>query len=376
MKYIKKILFAGFFIISCTAQKHIKLSSTPQLKFIGEYDIAYNANFQNTTIGGLSGIDYDSKNNLYYLICDDRSAVNSARFYKARIFLNEKGIDSVEFISVKILLQPNGLQYPDSKHDPYHTPDPEAMRYNPRRKQLIWTSEGERIIKKDTIVLENPSVNIISADAKYIDSFDLPPNMRMQATQNGPRQNGVFEGLSYINNYKKLLVGVEEPLFEDGARAGLNDSSAWIRIIKYNVKTRKPAAEYAYRIDPVAYPANPPNAFKINGVPDVLAINDHQLFVIERSFSAGRRASTIKIYLADIKKASDVSTISSLKSGTFLPVSKKLVFNMDDLGIYIDNVEGMSFGPKLPNGNQTLVFIADNNFSKEQITQFLLFEIQ
>jgi hypothetical protein len=49
---------------------------------------------------------------------------------------------------------------------------------------------------------------------------------------------------------------------------------------------------------------------------------------------------------------------------------------MDDLGIYTDNVEGMTLGPELPNGHKTLIFVADNNFSKDEITQFFLFEIQ
>jgi hypothetical protein len=198
----------------------------------------------------------------------------------------------------------------------------------------------------------------------------------MQITQKGPRQNGVFEGLSFTDNYKKLLVNVEEPLYEDGARAGLKDSSAWIRIIKFDVNTRKPKAQYAYQIDPVAYPANPPQAFKINGVPDILAINNHQLLVLERSFSTGRKPCTIKVYLGDLKNVTDVSGMSSLKNNEFNPVSKALLLNMDDLGIYIDNIEGVTLGPKLSNGHQSLIFVSDNNFSDEQKTQFLLFEIR
>jgi hypothetical protein len=185
----------------------------------------------------------------------------------------------------------------------------------------------------------------------------------------------VFEGLSFTDNYKKLFVSVEEPLYEDGPRAGLNDSSAWIRIIKYDVKTRKPEAQYAYQIDPVAYPASPANAFKINGVSDILALNEHQLLVIERSFSTGRKPCTIKLYLADIGAATDVSGISSLQNGGFIPVNKKLLLNMDSLGIYTDNIEGVSFGPRLSNGHASLIFVADNNFSADEITQFLLFGI-
>jgi hypothetical protein len=48
---------------------------------------------------------------------------------------------------------------------------------------------------------------------------------------------------------------------------------------------------------------------------------------------------------------------------------------MDDLGIYIDNVEGVTFGPLLPNGHKTLIFVADNNFSADEKSQLLLFEV-
>jgi hypothetical protein len=59
----------------------------------------------------------------------------------------------------------------------------------------------------------------------------------------------------------------------------------------------------------------------------------------------------------------------------FIPVTKKLLLNLDDLGIYIDNIEGVTFGPLLPNGHKTLLFIADNNFSPLEKAQVLLFEV-
>lgn len=48
---------------------------------------------------------------------------------------------------------------------------------------------------------------------------------------------------------------------------------------------------------------------------------------------------------------------------------------MDELGIYVDNIEGVTFGPLLPNGNKTLLLVADNNFNPIQKSQVLLFEI-
>ncbi|HEU4576167.1 MAG TPA: esterase-like activity of phytase family protein [Chitinophagaceae bacterium] len=379
------VVIAVFFIgmyAGCSSASKIKGEVAPaqtsisQLRFLSEFDVPHAKLFENTTVGGLSGIDYDSARNVYYLISDDRSALNPARFYTAKIHLSGNAIDSVEFIAVHSLLQQNGEVYPNSSQDPSRTPDPEAMRYNPLQDELVWSSEGERIVKPGTTVLENPSVTVINMDGRYKDSFALPAMMQMQHVEQGPRQNGVFEGMTFADNYKTLFVNVEEPLYQDGPRAATGDSTALIRIIKYNTLSHQPVAQYAYRTEAVAHPANPPGAFKINGVPDILSVGNDQLLVIERSFSTGRPACTIRVFMADLKQATDISGNTSLQANPPASlVSKKRLLNMDDLGRYIDNVEGVTFGPVLSNGHRTLIFVADDNFSPFEKTQFLLFEV-
>jgi hypothetical protein len=56
-------------------------------------------------------------------------------------------------------------------------------------------------------------------------------------------------------------------------------------------------------------------------------------------------------------------------------VSQHEVFAFDDLGIPIDNIEGMTFGPPLPDGRQTLVIVSDNNFNPGQFTQFIVLAV-
>jgi hypothetical protein len=68
--------------------------------------------------------------------------------------------------------------------------------------------------------------------------------------------------------------------------------------------------------------------------------------------------------------------MTSLKNKSIGIVSKKLLLNMDNLGIYIDNIEGVTFGPTLSNGKRSLIFVADNNFNPLERSQFLLFEIE
>jgi hypothetical protein len=76
-----------------------------------------------------------------------------------------------------------------------------------------------------------------------------------------------------------------------------------------------------------------------------------------------------------LKKATNVKNHKTLQNQKLELASKKLILNMDDLGIFIDNIEGLTFGPKLVNGNPSLIFVSDNNFSDKQKTQVLVFEL-
>lgn len=381
--FMQRIAYSFFFMFSmvllwsCSSSK--KTAQAPEgiaaLKFLNAYDIPYNLKYQNTVVGGLSGIDYDAGGNFYYVISDDRSDKNPARFYTCRVFFSLNKIDSVVFTGVHNMLQQDGKVYPNNTQDRFNTPDPEAIRYNARKNYLVWSSEGERIVKANDTVLTDPSVNIMNIDGGNLGHLKLPGNMLMHATEKGPRRNGVFEGMSFADRYKTLFVSVEEPLYEDGPRADVVDNNTCIRIIKLDVKHRKSTAQYAYKLEPVAHPAKPENEFKINGVPDILSLGNNKLLVVERSFSTGRLPCTIRVFMADLNGASDVSGKTLKTDHTFTAVKKTLLLNMDDLGIYTDNIEGVTFGPVLPNGHKTLLFIADNNFNVLEKSQVLLFEV-
>ena len=61
----------------------------------------------------------------------------------------------------------------------------------------------------------------------------------------------------------------------------------------------------------------------------------------------------------------------------FTPVTKRLILDVEaDLGIEPDNLEGMAFGPALPDGRLPLVLVSDNNFSAGQATQFIVLAVE
>lgn len=102
---------------------------------------------------------------------------------------------------------------------------------------------------------------------------------------------------------------------------------------------------------------------------------------MERSFSVdgvlgGGTGNVVVIKEVSTKGATEVLDIDALYEGgspiSFTPVSQREVFAFDTLGIPIDNIEGMTFGPSLPDGRQTLVIVSDNNLSSGQFTQFIV----
>jgi hypothetical protein len=46
-----------------------------------------------------------------------------------------------------------------------------------------------------------------------------------------------------------------------------------------------------------------------------------------------------------------------------------------DLGIVPDNLEGMAFGPLLPDGRLPLILVSDNNFDTAAVTQFIVLAV-
>jgi hypothetical protein len=65
------------------------------------------------------------------------------------------------------------------------------------------------------------------------------------------------------------------------------------------------------------------------------------------------------------------------------PVTKELVLDLDDVVDRLpreyprlDNLEAMGLGPELPGGGRALLLASDDNFHRNQRTQFLLFRLK
>jgi len=387
-RYMQKSISLFYFFIcigiftGCVTSKSYQTSTTSaeirvsSLKFLDLYEIPYELHFQNTWVGGLSGIDYDRINNRFFTISDERSATSAARFYTMAIDIKDYKIDSVRFLAVATLKDAANDTFPALRKNPEKAADPESIRYNAATGTLVWSSEGDKAVRSGKMVYQNPWIYEMDLSGNFKDSFLIPANLRMYKEDKGARENGVFEGLSFSSSYKYLWASMESPIYEDGPLATAQYANVPVRFTKFDVATKKPVAQFAYLLDAVAYPPTPENAFSVNGISEILCIGENKFLVMERSYSTGIEGCVVKIYLADFSKATDITAVSGLhQHATYQPASKKLLFNLASLNRYIDNVEGITLGPIFPNGHYSLILIVDNNFSRDEIQQVLLFEV-
>ena len=331
-----------------------------ELEFLGQQIIPTATQFQGTTFGGLSSITYDERRGVFYVISDDQ--VN-ARFYTLRIGV-AGGAPAVQILAVTTLRDASGQPFAPLSLDP------EGLTLT-KDDTLVITSEGfaNRLI--------DPWVREFALDGRQLRELPLPSAFLPNAAgTRGVRQNLGFESAGVPANGRFLFTGTEAALVQDGPPATVAAGSP-ARILRYNLQQQRLDRQYIYWTDPIAEPPVPANQFAVNGLVELLPLNNQFLLAMERSFSVGApdTGNTIKLYDVALPGADDVNGFDSLALllGGIEPVEKTLLLDLDVLGIPLDNIEGMTFGPDLPDGRRSLILVSDNNFSPAAFTQFLLF---
>ena len=356
--------------------------SVGSLKLIGQQVLPRRMEFQGTVVGGLSGIDYDSANKRYVLMSDDRTTTdsnNAPRFYTANITFNETSLSGVQFLTTVAMKQPDGSTYP--KVPDVNVADPESVRIDPVNGNLVWTSEGDRTISATASRIIDPFMREMRPDGTFVRDYALPAMFRMSANETGPRGNLAFEGFSFTPDKNRAVVISEGPLFSDGP-VPTTGAGAVSRITVFERGTGAAVAQYAYPVDKVQAVPVPATAFSVSGATEILALTNTRFLVLERSFSVGVVGNQVRLYEIDLGKATNVLNSAALLAGAYTPVSKRLVLDFETLKAQlggIANLEGMTFGPKLANGRDSLVVVADDNFPTADSTtdrnQVLVFEV-
>lgn len=339
------------------------------LNYIGQQTLPTGATVLGTTLGGLSGIDYDSTTGNYIAISDDRSQVNDARFYTLQLALTATSFTGVTFSQVTTLKNNLGTAYPALAIDP------EAIRFLPGN-QIVYTSEG------DVTNNINAFVRIGNLDGSYVRDLAMPANFQQTgpAGLTGIRNNLAFESMTVSPDGKTLTTATENALKQDGPAAAFGTGSP-SRILTFDLATGTSGAQYVYNVDPITTVSNPTGAFSTSGLVELLDMGGGKYLALERSFVTGlvtpssSTGNGLKIFEIDLSGATNVAGLASLIGQSYTAVTKTLVFDLDALNIPLDNIEGISWGPTLADGSRALILVSDNNFTVGQFTQFLAFKV-
>lgn len=337
------------------------------IKFIGQATLPTGLSFQKTELGGLSGITYDAKNNLYYIISDDRGQKAPARFYTLKIdlskgFLNNGGVVPV---GVTTLLNQNSQAFPPN------TTDTEGIALTSKATAFI-SSEG------DVEQLINPFIKEFSlATGKEITTLAIPNKfLPDKSGQQGIRNNLAFESLTITPDKKSLFTATENALIQDGPAAKASTGTP-CRILQYNLLTQEAEKEFLYLTESITPLFNLTGKFA-SGLPDLISLDNQGTFIsLERTFSG--LGFAIYLFQISLNGADDIQNIDSLlnvDSTKIKTVQKKLLLNLQTLDVLLDNIEGLTLGSKLPDGQPSLILVSDNNFNSLQRTQILAFKLE
>ncbi|MGI5503848.1 esterase-like activity of phytase family protein [Lentzea sp. CA-135723] len=290
----------------------------PEVRFLGQHVLPKGLVVDGTTVGGISGLDYDPRSRKWILISDDRVA---PRFYEGRLDRSK-----VEFTAARSLTGPNGPYAPG-------TVDPEDVRVDSWTGDLLWSQEGDRT----PTTLIDPSVQFSRKDGSFKQALPTPESLKMKP-ESGPRQNQAFEGLTFALGGTLVVTALEGPLVTEPPATV--EKGAVSRVF-VQTRTGRPVATYRYQQEPLFA------ADASTGVTAILERSPGVYLVLERSFSP-TLGNKVRLF-------------------EYRPLQNKKRF-LADIGTFTkpDNLEGMAWGP-----DGTLWLVSDDNFSASQVTQFI-----
>ncbi|HEY9762817.1 MAG TPA: esterase-like activity of phytase family protein [Trichocoleus sp.] len=342
--------------------------------YLGEYRLPQQE-FQGTIVGGLSAIAYVPQTGQLYALSDDRGRLGPPRFYTLSLEIgsdasNNPTLERIALEAFTELTDPAGQAYATGQLDP------EGMALSPRNTLLI-SSEGDARQKIAPFIGEfdlGTGQNLASfrVPDRYLPDDKVPSEQGIQnnlslesLTVNlGPASTALLEPF-------RLFTATESALVQD-----YNDDPTQplnLRFLHYLIGETQSTliAEHRYPLD------LEPQGALLNGLSELLTLDQGGHFLaLERAF--GLRGFQAKLYQLSTGGATDTSAIDSLKGDVegISPIRKRLVLNLNEAGIVPENLEGMTLGPRLPDGSQSLLMVSDNNFESTQETQFLLFRLK
>jgi hypothetical protein len=340
------------------------------LRLIGQQTLATGTLFQGVEFGGISGIDR-LPNGQFVALSDDRGGERGTpRFYRLGLDYDASGFHGVQVLAQANMKRPDGTPFPANAR----TVDPEGIRVL-ANGNLAWSSEGNW--SANPAARFQPFVREMAPDGSFVRQYTLPAMFDyVDNASTGGRSNKLFEALA-VTPGGMLYTANEDALVQDGPITTLAAGSV-VRVTAINGQTGTAGAQYAYRLPAIPVDAVSGAPFgPDNGLPELLALDETSFIAVERAFAFGVGNTIRLVHTRITPQTTDVSGIASLQGAAYTPMTRELLLEMPLVwnGITMDNIEAISWGHTLANGNRTLVLAADNNFSSTQVTQFIALEV-
>jgi hypothetical protein len=203
-------------------------------------------------------------------------------------------------------------------------------------------------------------------------AFGMPSELRSASNGQAPAGIAVnqgIEGLTVSPDGARVFAALEQPLIQEVSADGRRGR---VRLIEFDRAQFSPVRQYTYELD--ARPQNVSAADGAPGVSEILSVSSTELLLLERSYSSGC-GNTIRLFGVTLDPA--LALPSGQPIAQAAPLRKRLLIDFTDeksafddakLASALENFEGMSLGPNLPDGSPTLLLVSDDNQRSGQIT--------
>ncbi len=325
-------------------------------------------------LGGISAIEYTGHGNMYLLLPDrgpnDGDSEYRCRFHALELIANPGGTTPLTAkITATTMLQ--------TEHAANFVGSAWAFDERGAAQSLRFDPEGIRIDRQGQLFISDeygPSVYRFAPSGRRTAVLNVPRRFQIahpaatpaeESAKNtaGRQTNGGLEGLAISPDGLKLFAAMQRPLLQD-SQPGKKRTGTNTRVIEFDLKSGS-TREFLYPLDVTA-----------NGVSEILAVNGHEFLVLERDGRGGAEAVNKRIYRVDLQGATDISSRDTLPASEIpadIKPARKTPF-IDLLaprfGLagsdFPEKLEGLAFGPDLPDGRRLLVVAVDNDHVAER----------
>lgn len=219
-----------------------------------------------------------------------------------------------------------------------------------------WDVEG-LALSTDRYYLGNeagPSVHAFTRDGKLLGRVALP-DMFLRA-----RFNHGLESLTLTPDAQTLIVANEHAFTDDGEEADPTHGTT-VRLVRIDL-AHGTATQRPYTTDPVFDPTPGGRV----GVVDIMAPSADTLYVTERGYVPGA-GNSVRIYCVD--RSPDKKLLVDLATMPDDGFPEPLGPQRNKI---LENFEGFSLGPTLPDGRRLVFAVSDDNSAARQTPRLLV----